>query len=76
MIPMYVLKVEYIGSRHYYTKGGLGIIHVKGFHLGWTQGWMGHGPHNCSVIATFARPFGKLVMLMTTTQKKIVMHFY
>ena len=60
MIPMYVLKVEYIGfSTLLWTEGGLGIIHVKGFHLGWMQGWMGHKFHNCSVIATFARPFGK-----------------
>jgi len=48
------------GSGHYYgPPGGLGIIQTGGYHLGWMQGWMGHKFHNCSVIATFARPFGK-----------------
>ena len=51
---------EQRGSGHYYgPAGGLGICQVKGFHLGWMQGWMGHKFHNCSVIASFARPFGK-----------------
>ena len=40
-------------------EGGLGIIQSNGYHTGWMQGWMGHKFHNCSVIASFARPFGK-----------------